>query len=63
VRLALHKPTEADALDTAADEEAASAGLRLIAGLIVSGRHGWIAEVRGQIAEVKPQPKLPTSAI
>ena len=49
MRLAFDKPAKADALDTSADNEAAGLGGRLVVG----GSHRLIAEVRGQIAEVK----------
>jgi hypothetical protein len=51
VRLTFGKPAEADALNTSAHEKATG----LSARLIVSGSHRLIAEVRGQIAEVKPE--------
>jgi hypothetical protein len=53
VRFALDKPAEADALNTSTHEKAAGLSARLIVG----GSHLSIEEVRGQIAEVKPQPK------
>ena len=48
VRLALDKPAKADTLDASADQKAASLRDRVFAG-----SHWLIAEVRGQIAEVK----------
>jgi hypothetical protein len=55
VSLALDKPAKADALNAAANQEAASQSWRLI----FCGRHRSIAEVRGQVAEVKiPSRKL-----
>jgi hypothetical protein len=59
VRLALDKPAEADPMDAAMYEKAT--GLR--ARLIVSGSHRSNEEVSGQSAEVKPKPKLLTSAL
>jgi hypothetical protein len=65
VRFALNKPAEADALNAAANQKAAS-----MSGMIFCGSHRLIAEVKGKIAEVKilscnHTPKIPvfTSAI
>ena len=51
MRLALDKPSEADAVDASMYEKAT--GLR--ARLIVSGSHCSNEEVSGQSAEVKPK--------
>jgi hypothetical protein len=49
VSLALYEPAKTYALDAAADEKTASESRRLV----FCGSHRLIAEVRGQIAEVK----------
>src|ERR1017187_9428199 len=55
VRLPLHKPAEAHTLHTSAYHKASSVDWRWT----VCGSHGEIAEVRGQIAEVKTEAKAP----